>query len=397
MICKKSLIIIVTMFAFCSGLLAAAKGNAANATTNALPFKKTQVPVFNDRLPIIIDSDMAQDDWLAIIYTLERPDSNVLAITIPDTGESGGPIGLEIAKGLSLLLGQGNIPVGYGTEKPFVGNNEFPMEWRKMIKTVHNIVLPKNNFPDYGDKGVQLLIDTIEKYPDKVTILALGPLTNIAVAFDKRPDLVKKVREIVIMGGAVRVAGNVSESTPSITNKTAEWNLFIDPVAADKVFRSGAPIYLVPLDACNNVPIDEHFYDIVNSYHPTSASSFVHRILETRKEFMNEGAWYFWDPLAATLMFQPNLAINRNLKVKVITKRGPDFGRTMEAADGTMIKVAMDVKKKDFVNNFMAILVHSYEAVPASTGSIRLAPEEVVNKPMYAAGKKPQKAANEGI
>ncbi|QSH41385.1 nucleoside hydrolase [Lentisphaerota bacterium ZTH] len=397
MICKKSLIIIISIATACGSLFAAPKNEPHNTKAYAMQAKKTKVPVFNDRLPIIIDSDMAQDDWLAIIYTLERPDSNVLAITVPDTGESGGPIGLRIAKGLCLLLGQGNIPVGYGTEKPFVGNNAFPAEWRKQIDTVHNIILPENNFPDYGNKGVQLLIDTIERYPGKVTILALGPLTNLAVALDKKPELAKKIREVVIMGGAVRVAGNVHESTPSIPNKTAEWNIFVDPVAADKVIKSGAPIYLIPLDACNKVPIDGSFYKIVDKYHPTSASAFVHRILKTRKDFMNEGAWYFWDPLAAALMFQPGLADNENLKIKVITEQGPDFGRTVEAKDGTLIKVAMNANKHEFVHNFMAILIHSYETVPAYPGRIKVAPDEYVDKPMYAEGEAPVNSANTGL
>ena len=111
-------------------------------------------------------------------------------------------------------------------------------------------MLPSVADAPVGD-AERLLIETLDGAPDRVTVVAVGSLTNLAVVLDARPDLGGRIERIVVMGGALDVPGNV-ESAPD-----AEWNLYIDPEAARRVVASGAPVLFVPLDATNTIPWTE--------------------------------------------------------------------------------------------------------------------------------------------
>jgi len=103
--------------------------------------------------------------------------------------------------------------------------------------------------------AVELLTSVIQSSPIKVTVLTLGPVTNVAEALQKSPSLIDNIERVYLMGGAVNVPGTVGTSGVGITNTTAEWNIYVDPYAANFVVQSNAPITLVPLDATNQVPM----------------------------------------------------------------------------------------------------------------------------------------------
>ena len=117
--------------------------------------------------------------------------------------------------------------------------------------------------------AADLLADTIAAAPGDIVVIALGPLTNLAEAFQADPTLAGQIKQIVIMGGALDAPGNVADENEGISNQYAEWNFFADPVAADIVLASGAPIVLVPLDATNDVPFTRSFYQRLQGTHRT--------------------------------------------------------------------------------------------------------------------------------
>jgi inosine-uridine nucleoside N-ribohydrolase len=170
-----------------------------------------------------------------------------------------------------------------------------------------------------------------------VTVLALGPLTNVAAALEATPELAESIEMIYVMGGAVDVDG----SMVSDENTVAEWNIFCDPHAARLVFESGAPITLVPLDATNEVPVTPEFVDQLEAEKTTPEAEFVATLLANNAESIESGTYYFWDPLAAVVMSDPGVVTLTPRDVTVIDIPGAlDDGRTKPVANGSEILVA---------------------------------------------------------
>ncbi|WP_225029493.1 nucleoside hydrolase [Xinfangfangia pollutisoli] len=188
---------------------------------------------------IIIDTDPGQDDAVAILLALSAPERlEVLGLT-------------AVAGNVPLALTQRNARVVAqlsGRPVPVHAGCDAPMR-RPLVTAEHvhgktgldGATLPEPTWPLSPQHGVDFLIDTLRREaPGTVTLCPLGPLTNIATAFARAPDIVSRVAEIVLMGGAYFEVGNI---TPA-----AEFNIYVDPEAADIVFKSGVPLVVVPLD-----------------------------------------------------------------------------------------------------------------------------------------------------
>lgn len=290
----------------------------------------------NDPVPVVIDSDMISDDWMATLFLLNNPDFEVKAITVSGTGFASCDAGVRAALGLLALTDYGNVPVSCGSESPLQGNNAPPAEWLTTLETVESLGLPEGGEPAAQD-AVELFTSTIQDSSEPVTVLALGPLTNVATALDATPELADNIEMLYVMGGAVDVDGSlVSEE-----NTYAEWNIYCDPLAARLVFESGAPITLVPLDATNEVPVTPAFVDRLDAEKTTPAAEFVATLLANNAESIASGGYYFWDPLAAVVLSDPSLVTLTPRDVTVIDIPGaPDDGRTKPVANGPEILVA---------------------------------------------------------
>ena len=203
-------------------------------------------------MPFVIDTDMAADDWLAILYLLGRSDVDVRAIIVTGTGEAHCPAGTQNALDLAALAGRPDIPVSCGRETPLEGDHAFPTDWRERVDELLGLSLPRNSREASGESAVEMLTRIIQESLQKVHIVALGPLTNVAEALLADPALVENLEMITVMGGAVTVAGNVGPSS-DIENDVAEWNIYADPRAAAEVFASGAPITLATGTAARNM------------------------------------------------------------------------------------------------------------------------------------------------
>ncbi|MCC6904906.1 MAG: nucleoside hydrolase, partial [Anaerolineae bacterium] len=213
-----------------------------------------------ERTPVIIDTDMSADDWVAILYLLSHPAAEVRAITVSGTGVAHCNGGVRNALGLVVLAGQPDIPVSCGPETPTDGGNLFPEPWRDNADAMYGIDLPDNPTPPAGAAAPDLLIALSTELEEKPVLVALGPMTNLALALQSDPGFAGRIERIVAMGGAFEVPGNVGDSNPGDLNTVAEWNIYCDPEAADSVVRSGIPITFVPLDATNDVPVRMKFF-----------------------------------------------------------------------------------------------------------------------------------------
>ncbi len=188
---------------------------------------------------IIIDTDPGQDDAVAILLALASPELDVVGITAV-----AGNVPLHLteknARKVCELAGRPDVKVYAGAVRPLVR----PLVTAEYVhgKTgLDGPDLPEPTMPLQAQHGVDFIIETILSNPDgAITLCPLGPLTNIALALIRAPEIAQKIREIVLMGGGFFEGGNV---TP-----TAEFNIYVDPQAAEVVFKSGIQIVMMPLD-----------------------------------------------------------------------------------------------------------------------------------------------------
>ncbi|VVC77057.1 Pyrimidine-specific ribonucleoside hydrolase RihA [Aquicella siphonis] len=314
--------------------------------------------------PFIIDTDAGVDDVIAIMYLLQRPDIHIKAITIASTGNAHCLPALRNMMGLLKLMNRTRIPVDCGRLSPLGGKHHFPQSVLDESDTLAGAasLLPKvDAISDL--KAVDLMISTIKASRQPVTILAIGPLTNIAEALQKAPEIKNRIQAIYIMGGAVRVPGNLSDSGSVNQNVTAEWNIYLDPQAASMVFNQNIPIILVPLDASNKLPIAMDFYNMLKKRHHSEAAKFVYALLKRNMKFLQSNQWYFWDPLAAVIAADESIASFDMLPLKVALAPEIRSGTTMvDKSTGQNIRVAGEVDSA----RFKYLLVSTLNKMPST-------------------------------
>ena len=158
------------------------------------------------------------------------------------------------------------------------------------------------------------------------------------------------------MGGAVESKGNVGNSGVNIQNDYAEWNIYIDPVAANIVFKSGIPIILIPLDATDDVPITRNFYKALEKNRNTPAAKLVYDLLTANLDFVDSGGFQFWDSLTSVTFTDQSIVKFEELNLSVVEEEGPESGHTKQDANGAKIKVAVSADPKKFEPLFLTVL-----------------------------------------
>ena len=193
---------------------------------------------------IIIDTDPGIDDAVAILLALASPELEVLGI-VAVAGNVPLATTARNARSIVELAGRPELPVYAGCPRP-LGGKPLDAERSHGSSGLGDLVLPVPAQPPRAEHGVFYLVDRLRQAaPKSLTVCALGPLTNIAMALVAAPDIAASVAELVLMGGATRGQGNVTA--------VAEFNIHADPHAAALVFDSGLPITMVPLDVTEAV------------------------------------------------------------------------------------------------------------------------------------------------
>ncbi len=293
--------------------------------------------------PIIIDDDGSQDGFTAFSYVLANPQFDIEALTIshgvarPDN--EGFLNGLA---GMLERLDATDIPVGIGSAVPLEGNNTFPDFVRNDADNFYGdfVTLPEE-IPDIEfQSAAELIVETVNNSPEPVAILSTGSLTNIAQALRLDPNIVDNISVLQIMGGAVFVEGNlgITDEPPLSTNTEAEFNIWLDPVAAQEVFETGAEglnIQLTPLDATNQIEIDRDDYQAwLDTGTPESlfAAELLNFSLVVVGNDVNPNP--VWDLVAAINLTEPDFSEETPLRIEIDTESEP--GETQ----GDMVVVA---------------------------------------------------------
>lgn len=275
---------------------------------------------------IIIDTDPGQDDAVAILLALASPQEiAVLGITAV-AGNVPLALTQKNARIICELAGRPDIPVFAGCDRPMVQ----PLVTAEHVhgKTgLDGIALPDPTMPLQSAHAVDFIIDTLRREPaGSVTLCPLGPLTNIATAFARAPDIVARVKEIVLMGGAYFAVGNI---TPA-----AEFNIYVDPEAADIVFKSGVELTVMPLDVTHKVLTTRPRIDAIRAigspvaHTVASWTDFFERF--DMEKYGSEGA-PLHDPCVIAYLLVPDLFSGRDINVEIET--GSPLTRGMTVAD----------------------------------------------------------------
>jgi inosine-uridine nucleoside N-ribohydrolase len=310
---------------------------------------------------VIFDTDFAtppQDDATALMLALKSPELKILGVT---TVAGNATVQRATSDALRVLeiAGRTDIPVYQGFNRPWMH------EKTQFATTVHGKwwsdeppPVPPGGFAKRkaeADSAVTFLIRAVEENPNEVTIIAIGPLTNVATAIRLQSDFAKKVKKIVIMGGAIASlpdgAGNI---TPN-----AEFNFWVDPEAAQVVIRSGIPIVLTPLNVTSKTDFSKAWYDKI-----IAVDTPLTRLL---KETM--GPWVakypnmhsqMYDQLTVGSLVDPSLVKAKDLYVDVDINHGPDYGtslgaeRVWEGGEGAVkVSVQYDVDAQRFAEMFV--------------------------------------------
>ena len=305
--------------------------------------------------PVIFDTDMAHEDMFAALFLLAHPNVDVRAITVTGTGEAHCAPGVARARGLIAVAGREGIPVACGRETPLAGSHEFPAGWRARADAAYGVAI---SAPGQAAalSAPDLIADILRDATGGITIVAVGPLTNLAEVIQNSPELTAAIEGIYVMGGAVGSRGNVGNSGVGIANEYAEWNIYIDPAAADIVFKAGIPITLVPLDATGDVPITREFYDALADQRNTPTAGLVYDLLTANLDFVGDGGFQFWDSLTAAIFTDAAIATFEEIPLRVVVAEGAESGRTLQDPDGAMMRVAVAADRAKFEQTLITIL-----------------------------------------
>ena len=297
---------------------------------------------------MIVDYSPTVSDVGALLYLLSHPGVDVLAITLPVTGEAGCELGLEVTFGILAMFEREDIPVACDPELPN-GARQWPPEFLAGHESLSS-GLPAAVGAVADIRPAHELIADVAAGSDRPVILyAVAPLTNVARALDRHPDLAEQLDRLVIMGGALDAAGNV-EGTD------AEWNFWIDVAAAAQVLDSAAPITLVPLDATNDVPVPASWSRDLRQAEPSEAISYLSYLVENFPA-VTSGFYYLWDELAASVTAGDGLVNTQEQAVKVVQEPGPSYGSIVRDPSGARVLVATGVPApQSFYARFLTIL-----------------------------------------
>lgn len=306
----------------------------------------------NDKLtPVIIDTDPGHDDAMAILMMLGSPDTSVKAVTTV----AGNATIQRVTNNAAFVLGlasRSDVPLYSGADKPLVRE--------QVLAVVHGesgLDGADNTIEaTLDDQAVDQLIARVQAAPGEVSLLVLGPQTNIALAIKEAPEVMKQVKQIVMMAGAFTVPGN--------KNAVAEFNVCVDPEAAAIVAAFPVPKTYIPLDVCNQIQLPLSEFDTIKNQRIRTVLTNMMRpyIRNLQTDELETSGALMYDVLAAYALRFPDRCRMREARVQIETKGELTYGMTLvderlsqrDAEPNARIVTMID--EADFRTEFFAAL-----------------------------------------
>ena len=285
----------------------------------------TVVPASAAGKKIIFDTDPGTDDALALMLAFNSPELDVRAITVVP-GNVTASQGLENALRMVSLANRCDIPVAAGAQHPLFQKLITAEFWHGK-NGLANVELPASKCKVVSQFGPDLIIQMVHAAPHEITLVPVGPLTNIALAVLKDPSIVPLVKEVIIMGGAI-TGGNV--------NAAAEANIYNDPEAAQIVFQAGWPLTMVGLDVGDKTLFSQKYHDQLGQTHGP-VNDFIHAVgkylVDLSAQFGSPGS-PMYDPLAVGVAIDASLVKAPEMHVDVETRGEFTRGETVANRHG---------------------------------------------------------------
>jgi inosine-uridine nucleoside N-ribohydrolase len=286
-----------------------------------------------ERRKLIIDCDPGIDDAVALVIAMQNPHFEILGIT---TTFGNATIEQATRNALRIVeLSRLNIPVYQGADRPLSIAPEPPPDFVHGKDGLGNTHQPAPSLKPQAKRAAQFLVDAAKANPGQITIVAVGRLTNLAQAIQLDPQFVRNIREVVMMGGALYVPGNVSP--------VAEANIGGDPHAADLVFTSAWKVTMIGLDVTTMVRLNEQVMARVKERNPRFGP-FLYSITRFYEQFHRESGhvpdgFYVHDPSAIMYLIKPELFEMKEGPVRVVCD-GLAIGQTIMAAYDYQLELA---------------------------------------------------------
>ena len=301
---------------------------------------------------VVLDVDPGTDDALAMLMALNAPGLRVEGVTtvggnatLRDTTRNALRILEYVGAGVREDSGGDGIPVSRGAARPMKGRYRYGYYYHGPAGL--GVRLPSPRSASYAVRAADLIVDLAGSGREPLTVIALGPLTNVARALRKSPSMADGLERVVVMGGAVESPGNI---TPH-----AEFNTCNDPMAAAEVFESGAPVTLVPLDVCAMATLGRDDMPWVTGN--SRSARLTRRVLSNWFDgHPDRGRYDLCDPLAVVAALRPDLFRFRRASVAVETEDPVRYGDTTATYGTGNVDVALDVDD-DAARRLMADLL----------------------------------------
>ncbi len=272
------------------------------------------------KIPVIIDCDPGIDDSFALLYALNSTKLDVLCVVSVAGNVS---LRMTTSNACNLLANiVSTVPVYAGSESPLNGN-PLQAKFDHGVCGLGKYEFKENKLSNFVDgDGIEKVSQTIQQSDQPVTILALGPLTNIAKLIQTYPQVLYNVKEIIIMGGGV-TKGNYT--------KYAEFNILSDPLAANIVFQSGVSCKIVPLETTESCRFNKEFF-IKISQSSSIKAQLLTSIINTNTSISSmskQDVWWIHDMIAAVVLTNPEFFEFEPMIVDVQTKASATIGQTV--------------------------------------------------------------------
>lgn len=294
--------------ALCGGVFAGSFLAAGPALARGL---EASEPSSGGRKKVIIDTDPGVDDAFALLLAMSSPEIDLLAVTAV-AGNVPLDVTLRNALRLVEIAGRTDIPVARGAASPLV-RTLVDAAYAHGDNGLAGVDFSPPGLRPAAEPAASLIGRLVREHPGEVTIVGIGPLTNVAMALRQDPDLARLVHSIVLMGGSLS-GGNV---TPA-----AEFNFYVDPEAASIVFGSGVPIYMVGLDVTRKVDLtDAHLRALRAGHNPASdaAARIGTAVMELYRREHEEEPPHLHDPLAVSALLSADVLTFEDYRVEIET------------------------------------------------------------------------------
>lgn len=300
---------------------------------------------------VILDTDPGIDDALALIVLAASPEISLEAITVTHGNTSVDKCArnaLDIAK----MLGLDSVPIARGASEPLVKSLTVAEETHGEGGLGY-AKLPRSDKPLYQGHAADLIIELLHKYPNEITLLMIGPVTNLALAIRKDPSIVPLIKRVVSMSGSFHFPGNASPS--------AEYNVFCDPHAYEIMIKAGFDLTIVPLDVTYQCIFQPRHIQAMAGAREDLVKFIddsTRFYMEFHDEYQQIDGCAINDPLAAALLIKPDLVKYRDYNVTVELVGSHTFAKTTADHFNTTgltpnAKVAMEVDVDAFMDFFI--------------------------------------------